>query len=88
MGENKVIENKDVEIVLEEKKGGIKQWCKEHPDIVLTVIGGLFTLAGGIIKIIANKNEYEDHLFTTVDDEIYKIPSKKMKTAKSLRKGK
>lgn len=75
-------EKKVIEIEVEEK--GFKAWCKKHPDVVLTVFGGLCGLAGGILKLIAVRSEYEDNLYTTVDDEIYKIPSKKLKTARNV----
>ena len=56
-------------------------FCRKHPDVVLTLVGGVASLAGGIIKIIAAINEYEDNVFTTIDNEVYKIPAKHMKTA-------
>jgi len=74
-----------VEEVTEEKKEGkFKAWCKKHPDVVLTVAGGLAGLVGGILKLWAVKSEYEDNLYTTVDEEVYKIPARKMKTAKHV----
>lgn len=80
MEENKVevIETKKT------KREAIKEWCKEHPDVVFTVFGGVCSLLGGVLKLIATKSEFDDNLYTTVDDEVYKIPSKKMRTAKNV----
>ena len=79
------MEEEKVEIIVEEEKKTLKQrfvgWCKEHPDVLLTVVGGIASIVGGCIKLYANKSEYEDNLFTTVDDQVYKIPAKQMKTA-------
>ena len=82
MGEIKTENDQCVEVV--EKKTGFKQWCKDHPDLVVTFFSGLLGFAGGIIKLIAVKSEYDDNLYTTIDEDVYKIPSKKMKTAKKL----
>ena len=71
---------------LSEKFGKVKNFCSDHPDVVLTVLGGLASLAGGCLKLYANKTEYEDYLYTEVDDTVYKLPAKEMKTAKKLRK--
>lgn len=70
---------------LSEKYDKVKNFCSNHPDVCLTVLGGLASLAGGCLKLYANKTEYEDHVFTEVDDTVYKIPAKKMKTAKKLK---
>lgn len=78
-----ITEEQTEEIIVTEKKG-FKQWCKEHPDIVLTFFGGVCTLAGGILKLVAMKSEYEDNVYTTIDDDVYKIPARKMKTAKRV----
>ena len=80
------MEEEKVEVIVEEEeKKTLKQrfvgWCKEHPDVILTVAGGIASIIGGCIKLYASKSEYEDNLFTTVDDQVYKIPAKQMKTA-------
>ena len=79
------MEEEKVEVVEEEEKKTLKQrfvaWCKEHPDVLLTVGGGIASIIGGCIKLYASKSEYEDNLFTTVDDQVYKLPAKQMKTA-------
>ena len=79
------MEEEKVEVIVEEEKKTLKQrfvaWCKEHPDVLLTVGGGIASIIGGCIKLYASKSEYEDNLFTTVDDQFYKIPAKQMKTA-------
>ena len=69
-----------------EKWATVKDFCGAHPDVVLSILGGLFTLTGGALEIYANRTEYEDNVFTTVDDKVYKIPCKKMKTCDKVRK--
>ena len=65
-----------------EKKEKVLDYCEKHPDVVLTLVGGLMSIAGGALKIYANKSEYEDYLYTISDeDHVYKVPAKKMKTA-------
>lgn len=71
---------------LSEKVDKVKNFCSNHPDVVLTVLGGLASLAGGCIKLYTSKTEYEDYLYTEVDDTVYKLPAKEMKTAKKLKK--
>lgn len=85
-----------MDVTVEKKKGFKERWsekvlrfknfCSSHPDVCLTVLGGLASLAGGCLKLYANKTEYEDYLYTEVDDTVYKLPAKEMKTAKKLRK--
>ena len=67
-------------------KEKVKDFCKEHKDVLLTGATILASIGCGVMKIVANKREYEDNLFTEVDGEIYKIPAKQMKTAKNLTK--
>lgn len=77
----------------EEKKTLKERWnewkpvkyFKEHPDIGLYLLGGMCTLAGGIMKVWAVKHEYEDQLFVgSTEGEVYSIPAKKMDTADHL----
>ena len=63
----------------------ILDWAGEHPDVLLTVAGGIMSLVGGGLKLYATKSDFNDHLYTTIDDEVYKIPAKHMKTTKSMR---
>lgn len=58
----------------------IVKFCKEHPDTTLTLAGGLLTIIGGVVKIAVDKREYEDHVFVDVNDTVYKLPAKEMKT--------
>lgn len=81
-------EKKDFKTWWIDKKTKVKNFCSNHPDVVLTVIGGLASLAGGALKLYANKTEYEDYLYTTVDDQVYKLPAKEMKTCKELKSDK
>ena len=83
MEEQKVVE------VVEEKKSWFKNkkdqfvaFCKDHPEGVLTVIGGLFGLAGAAMNIYAVQNEYKDNVYMSDGDQIYKVPAKEMNSRK------
>ena len=59
------------------------RWLRDHPDVSLTLLGGVLSIAGAVVKIVADRKEYDDSVFVTAnDDEIYKIPVKRMKTIK------
>lgn len=60
------------------KKDQFVSFCKQHPEGVLTVVGGLFTVAAGALKLIANKTEYEDNVYMIQNDKVYKLPAKEM----------
>lgn len=78
-------EKKGFKAWLVDKKDKAKKFCSDHPDVVLTVIGGVASIVGGCIKLYANKTEYEDYLYTTDGDgTVYKLPAKEMKTASSM----
>ena len=58
-------------------------WFKEHPDVSLTLLGGVLSIAGAAVKIAADRKEYDDAIFITAsDDSVYKLPAKQMKTVK------
>ena len=79
------------EISLKEKLANSKpvRWFKDHPDIGLTLLGGVLSIIGAGVKIAANKSEYEDNIFmTATDGDIYKVPVKKMKTVDSTKQPK
>ena len=91
MDDNEVLEGT---VVLDETKSLTKwwnerkivQWFKAHPDAGLTLLGGVLSIAGAAVKIVASNKEYEDSVyFCTTDDEIYKLPAKQMKTVKQGR---
>lgn len=67
---------------LQDKKDKIFDFWKTHPDIMLTVIGGFFTLAGAFVNLATTKNEYKDNVYMTDGDEVYKIPAKSMHSKK------
>ena len=77
--------------VVEEKnwfgrtKDKFKTFCKEHPDIILTVLGGAASLVGGAMKLIAVKNEYSDEVYVTDGDDVYKVPARQMKSKKTVK---
>ena len=66
----------------EDKKNKFKEFCKQHPDILLTVVGGVFTLAGACINYATTKNEYKDNVYMTDGEDVYKIPAKSMNSKK------
>lgn len=84
------MENDDVKVVVEKKKGfkervaerylKFKEFCIAHPDGVLTVLSGVITLTSGVLYVCGNKNEYKNSVFTEIDGKIYKVPAKEMKT--------
>ena len=58
-------------------------WLKDHPDVSLTLLGGVLSIAGAAVKIAADRKEYDDSVFITAsDDSVYKLPAKQMKTVK------
>lgn len=60
------------------------RFCKEHPDGMLGILGGIITLLGGVVKILVSKHEYEDYIYVTDNEgNVNKVPSKIMRTAKS-----
>ena len=66
-----------------DKKDKVKKFCSEHPDVVLTVVGGLASVVGGCIKLYASKSEYENYVYTVTDKgNVYKVPAKRLETAK------
>lgn len=78
-------EKKGIKEWLAEKKTSIKDFCKSHPDVVWSLIGGAASILGGALKLYASRSDYDDYLYTTVDDQVYKLPAKGMKTSKSYR---
>lgn len=71
---------------IEEKTAKAKDFCGKHPDVLLTLLGGVASVIGGCLKLYMSKTEYEDYIYTTVDDEVYKIPAKEMKTCNKIDK--
>lgn len=66
----------------EDKKDKLLIFCKTHPDILLTVVGGTFSLAGAILNYLSTKNEYRDNVYMTDGEDVYKIPAKAMNSEK------
>ena len=60
----------------------VKNWCGEHPDIVLTLLGGACSIVGGAMKLHAMKNEYQDEVYMTDGDSVYRLPAKSMNSKK------
>lgn len=65
-----------------DKKNKFVEFCKQHPEGVLTVIGGLFTLAGGAMKIYSAAHEYEDEVYMVQNDKVYRLPAKQLQSQK------
>lgn len=66
----------------EETRDKFVSFCKRHPDIILTVIGGTFSLAGAIVNYMSTQNEYKDNVYMTDGNDVYKIPAKSMNSKK------
>lgn len=59
------------------------KWLKDHPDVSLTLLGGVLSIIGAAVKIVGDRKEYDDSVFITAsDDSVYKLPAKQMKTVK------
>lgn len=65
-----------------DKRDKFLDFCKRHPEGVLTVIGGLFTLAGGAMKIYSAQHEYEDTVYCIQNDKVYRLPAKELQSQK------
>ena len=63
-----------------------KDFCVTHPDAMLSIIGGVLSLVAAGLDIYGNRVEYKDNVYTSIDDKIYKIPCKEMKTCNKVRK--
>ena len=66
----------------EETKERFFEFCRKHPDIILTIVGGTFSLAGALVNYATTKNEYRDNVYMTDGDDVYKIPAKAMNSKK------
>lgn len=76
-------ENKEVKKSwFQDKKDKFVEFCRQHPEGVLSVIGGLFTLAGGAMKIYSAAHEYEDTVYCVQNDKVYKLPAKQLQSQK------
>lgn len=67
---------------LQDKKDRVINFCRKHPDITLTVIGGFFTLAGALVNSATTRNEFKDYVYMTDGDDVFKIPAKSMNSKK------
>lgn len=65
-----------------DKRDRFLNFCKAHPEGTLTVLGGLFTLAGGAMKLIAASREYEDEVYMVQDEKVYRVPAKQLQSKK------
>lgn len=66
-------------------KNKVKKFCEDHPDVVLTFIGGAFTLVGGAMKLIAASKEYSDEVYMTDGDNVYKLPAREIKNGNKVK---
>lgn len=64
------------------KKDQFVAFCKRHPEGCLTVLGGLFTVTAGVLKLYASKTEYEDNVYMVQNDKVYKLPAKELQSSK------
>lgn len=65
-----------------DKKDRFLAFCQKHPDIILSVVSGIFTLAGACVSYAATKSEYTDNVYMTDGEDVYKIPAKSMNSKK------
>lgn len=65
-----------------DKKDRFLDFCKRHPEGVLTVVGGLFTIAGAAMNMYTTKNEFKDNVYLIQDDKAYRVPAKEMQSKK------
>ena len=64
------------------KKDQFVAFCRRHPEGCLTVLGGLFTVTAGAMKLMAAKTEYEDTVYMVQNDKVYKLPAKELQSQK------
>ena len=64
------------------KKEQFVSFCRRHPEGCLTVLGGLFTLAGGAVKLYTSRTEYDDEVYMIQDDKLYRVPAKELQSKK------
>ncbi len=67
-----------------DKKDRFLAFCHSHPDIMLTVVGGVFTLAGACVNYMTTQNEYKDTVYMTDGEDVYRIPAKSMNSKKLM----
>lgn len=65
-----------------EKRDKFVEFWKSRPELVLTVVGGAFTVLGACINCYTVKNEYKDQVYMTDGEDVYKIPAKAMNSKK------
>jgi len=65
-----------------DKKEKVVGFFRAHPEGTLTVLGGLFTLAGGAMKLYSVSKEYQDEVYMTNGEDVFKLPAKAMNAKK------
>lgn len=76
-------ENKEVKKSwFADKRDKFLDFCRRHPEGCLTVLGGLFTVTAGAMKLYAAKTEYEDEVYMVQNDKVYKLPAKQLQSQK------
>ena len=57
-------------------------WCKEHSGEIITIFGGLCTVAGAIINFASRKYEEDEYIYTQASSgETYRLKAKHMTSA-------
>ena len=74
-------EQKEISLFAE-KRDKVIEFFKSRPELVLTVVGGLFTILGACINCYTVKNEYKDQVYMTDGEDVYRIPAKAMNSKK------
>lgn len=60
------------------------QWCRAHSGEIITVFGGVCTVAGAIINLCTKKYEEDSYVYTTTKDgDVYRLKAKKLPTQDS-----
>lgn len=60
----------------------LASWCKKNATTLISVGCTILGFIGNCIFSTATKRGVDDYLYTEVEDDIYRIPVKKMKTSK------
>ena len=77
-------EKKELSLGEKIKQSKFGVWCKEHSGEIITVFGGVCTVAGAVISLCTKKYEENDYVYTTsADGDVYRLKAKRMPTSLS-----
>ena len=76
--DNEVIEVQESET----KRSKVKAWLHEHSGQLITIFGGVCTVAGAVINLCTKKYEENEYVYTTSQNgDVYRLKAKKMPTS-------